>query len=161
MRKILAIIFAILVALVALPVSVQANILNPHTKLASGSLQMTVYRSPLCSCCGGWIDYLKQQGFQINDIKTEEIEAIKQKYQVPDSLTSCHTALIDGYVIEGHVPADDIKRVLAQKPDVVGLTVPQMPVGTPGMEMGGRKDPFSVLAFKKNGEVQVFKHYPN
>lgn len=161
MKKITAIIFAILIALIALPTSVQASGFNSKTQLDSSSLQMTVYRSPYCSCCEGWIDHLKQQGFQINDIKTEEIEAIKQKYHVPDSLASCHTGLINGYVMEGHVPGDDIQRFLKQKLNVVGLTVPQMPVGTPGMEMGGKKDPFSVLAFNKKGEVEVFKHYPN
>ena len=159
MRKLIAIIFAIFMGLIALPTPVQASLFNSETKRASSSMQMTVYRSPLCSCCSGWIDHLKQQGFQINDIKTEEIEAIKQKYHVPESLASCHTGLINGYVMEGHVPGDDIKNFLKQKPNVVGLTVPQMPVGTPGMEMGNRKDPFAVLAFKKNGEVQVFKNY--
>lgn len=161
MGKLMALILAIFMVLVGLPASVHANPLTPQTPLNADSLQMTVYRSPYCGCCEGWIDHLKQQGFQINDIKTEEIEAIKQKYHVPDSLTSCHTGLINGYVIEGHVPGDDIQRFLKEKPNTIGLTVPQMPVGTPGMEMGNKKDPFSVLAFNKKGEVEVFKHYPN
>jgi hypothetical protein len=123
------------------------------------NLHATVYRSPECTCCGGWIDHLKGNGFKIKDFRTPDIEAVKQKYNVPDNLTSCHTAIIDGYVIEGHVPAQDIKRLLQEKANVLGLSVPQMPVGTPGMEMGNQKDPFSVLAFDNNSRVAVFNQY--
>ncbi|MBD2773866.1 DUF411 domain-containing protein [Iningainema tapete] len=118
----------------------------------------TVYRSPECSCCGGWIKHLKAQGFQVRDFPTSDIEVVKQKYNVPDNLTSCHTAVVNGYVIEGHVPADDIKRLLQDSPNVAGLSVPQMPVGTPGMEMGNRKDPFTVFSFKRGG-LAVFNEY--
>jgi hypothetical protein len=120
----------------------------------------TVYRSPDCSCCHKWIDHLQSQGFQIEDVPTNDIEAIKQKYNVPDNLASCHTAIINEYVVEGHVPAQDIKRLLEEQPKVIGLTVPQMPVGTPGMEIGNQKDPFSVLAFDHKGAVEVFNQYP-
>lgn len=119
----------------------------------------TVYRSPECTCCGGWINHLKTQGFKIKDFRTPDIEAVKQKYNVPDNLTSCHTAIVNGYVIEGHVPAQDIKRLLQEKPNVIGLSVPQMPMGTPGMEMGNKKDPFSVLAFDNRSRVSVFNKY--
>jgi hypothetical protein len=118
-----------------------------------------VYRSPECTCCGGWIDHLKTHGFKIKDFRTPDIEAVKQKYNVPDNLTSCHTAIVNGYVIEGHVPAQDIKRLLQEKPNVLGLSVPQMPVGTPGMEMGNQKDPFSVFAFDNRSRVAVFNEY--
>jgi hypothetical protein len=120
-----------------------------------------VYRSPDCSCCGGWITHLKAYGFKLKDFTTTDIEAVKQKYNVPDELASCHTAIIAGYIIEGHVPASDIKRLLTEQPDVVGLSVPQMPVGTPGMELGNHKDPFSVLSFSRNGKVAVFSDYPS
>ncbi|QLE58540.1 DUF411 domain-containing protein [Nostoc sp. TCL26-01] len=119
----------------------------------------TVYRSPDCSCCGGWIDHLKSQGFTVKDIPTTNIEAIKHKFNVPDNLTSCHTAIVDGYVIEGHVPAQDIKRLLQEKPQVAGLSVPQMPLGTPGMEIGDKKDPFSVLFFDQDHKVGVFSNW--
>lgn len=119
----------------------------------------TVYRSPDCSCCGGWTNHLKAQGFQIKDFPTPEIEAIKQKYNVPDNLASCHTAIIDGYIIEGHVPVQDIKRLLQEKPNLLGLSVPQMPVGTPGMEIGNQKDPFTVFSFDSNSKVAVFNEY--
>ncbi len=121
----------------------------------------TVYRSPDCSCCGGWIDHLKAQGFEIKDFPTPDIEIVKQKYSVPDNLTSCHTAIVNGYVIEGHVPADDIKRLLQEKPNWLGLSVPQMPVGTPGMEIGNRKDPYTVFSFDQLGRVATFNEYPS
>jgi|GEM_PF-372836 len=124
-------------------------------------IHATVYRSPDCSCCGGWIDHLKVQGFEIQDFPTSEIEVVKQKYKVPDDLTSCHTAIVNGYVIEGHVPADDIKRLLQEKPNIAGLSVPNMPVGTPGMEIGNQKDPFAVFSFDHKGSVAVFNEYPS
>ncbi|MBE9562154.1 MAG: DUF411 domain-containing protein [Proteobacteria bacterium] len=123
--------------------------------------EITVYRSPNCGCCSGWIKHLQEQQFSVIDIKTDDISKLKQKYGITAKLASCHTAIIGGYVIEGHVPAADIKRLLSEKPDIVGLAVPEMPVGTPGMEMGTRKDSFSVLTFDKNGKTTVFKHYDN
>ncbi len=125
----------------------------------SGILEMTVYRSSSCGCCGVWIEHVKKHGFKVKDIKTESIEAVKQQYNLPLDLVSCHTAIIDGYVIEGHVPADDIKRFLEQKPELAGLAVPGMPLGTPGMEAGDLKQPFQVLAFNDKGEVEVFQEY--
>jgi len=126
----------------------------------SGKTEMTVYRSPNCGCCGVWVDHAKKHGFKIEDIKTEEMEAIKQQHNIPAELASCHTTVIDGYVMEGHIPADDIKRFLAEKPDdLIGLAVPGMPIGTPGMEARDIKQPFQVLAFNDKGEVEVFKEY--
>ena len=126
----------------------------------SGITDMTVYRSPSCGCCGVWIEHAQKHGFKIEDIKTNEMEAIKQKHNVPAELASCHTTIIDGYVMEGHIPADDIKRFLAEKPnDKIGLTVPGMPIGTPGMEAKDIKQPFQVLAFDEKGEVEVFQEY--
>lgn len=126
----------------------------------SGTTDMTVYRSPSCGCCGVWVDHAKKHGFKIEDIKTEEMEALKQKHNVPAELASCHTTIIDGYVMEGHIPADDIKRFLAEKPDdLIGLAVPGMPIGTPGMEARDIKQPFQVLAFNDKGKVEVFKEY--
>lgn len=145
--------------MVTAAVSVNTKIISTTRNIQTAP-NATVYRSPDCSCCHKWIDYLKSQDFQIKDIPTNDIEAIKQKYNVPDNLASCHTAIINGYVVEGHVPAQDIKRLLEEQPKVIGLTVPQMPVGTPGMEMGNQKDPFSVLSFDHQGAVKVFNQYP-
>ena len=126
----------------------------------SGITEMTVYRSPSCGCCGVWVDHAEKHGFKIKDIKTEEMETIKQQHNVPVELASCHTTIIDGYVMEGHIPADDIKRFLAKKPNnLVGLAVPGMPIGTPGMEARDIKQPFQVLAFNEQGKVEVFKEY--
>ena len=125
----------------------------------SGTKEITVYRSPNCGCCGVWVEHAQKHGFKVKDIKTEEMEALKQKHNVPPQLASCHTTIVDGYVMEGHIPADDIKRFLQEKPKLAGLTVPGMPLGTPGMEAGERKQPFQVLAFNNQGEVKVFKEY--
>ena len=127
---------------------------------ASVPLEITVYRDPFCSCCEGWIDYLTNQGFQPTSVKTSTIETLKQQYGVPNDLVSCHTAVINGYVVEGHVPADDIKRLLAEQPnDVAGISVPGMPIGTPGMESGDVREPFTVFSFDKQGNTEVFKKY--
>ena len=151
--------------------SAVANETDPQTTLVSvwdketepnysGTTEMTVYRSPSCGCCGVWVKHARKHGFKIEDIKTEEMEALKQKHNIPTELASCHTTIIDGYVMEGHIPADDIKRFLAEKPDnLVGLAVPGMPIGTPGMEARDIKQPFEVLAFNDKGEVEVFKEY--
>ncbi|MBV6626490.1 MAG: DUF411 domain-containing protein [Rivularia sp. (in: Bacteria)] len=122
--------------------------------------EVTVFRSPECGCCEDWIKHMQKHGFAIkDDIKTEEMPAIKQEYKVPQQLESCHTAIIDGYVIEGHVPADDIKNFIAQSPKQTGLSVPGMPSGTPGMEMGNQKQPFAVVSFDQDSKIEIFKEY--
>lgn len=158
--------FAIRLAVTVVLTIVILGILGIYAPISSAiqdkqtAFSTTVYRSPDCSCCGGWIDHLKANGFEIKDYPTLDIEAIKHMYSVPDNLTSCHTAVVNGYIIEGHVPARDIKHLLQEKPNVSGLSVPQMPVGTPGMEMGNKKDPFSVFSFNKQGKIIVFNNYP-
>jgi hypothetical protein len=122
-------------------------------------VEMTVYRSPTCSCCGKWLEHMKQDGFVVKDIQTEDMDGIKRQHGVPDNLKSCHTALVGGYVVEGHVPAGDIRALLEKKPAVAGISVPGMPAGTPGMEMGGRKDPYAVVQFDKTGQSTVFHDY--
>jgi len=121
--------------------------------------KITVYRSPTCSCCGLWLEHLTKNGFEVNDIKTTDMQTVKQKYGVNGELASCHTAVVEGYVVEGHVPAADIRKLLQEKPSVIGISVPKMPHGTPGMEMSGRKEPFSVVSFDKDGESQSFTDY--
>ena len=123
------------------------------------SSNITVYRSPSCSCCGKWIAHLKQNNFVIKEIMSEDLNAIKKQHGVSDDMASCHTALVDGYVVEGHVPADDIKTMLKTKPAIVGIAVPQMPSGTPGMEMGDKKDAYNVVIFDKKNNYQVFKSH--
>jgi len=118
-----------------------------------------VYRSPTCQCCHKWINHLEENKFNVIDMLTSNMSEVKDAVKLPKPMTSCHTAIIDGYIIEGHVPANDIRRLLADKPDIAGLSVPQMPVGTPGMEMGERKDNFIVFQFKKDGKYSVFNQY--
>jgi hypothetical protein len=124
-------------------------------------MDVTVYRDPNCGCCSAWIDHLEKHKFNVTDIKTRNMMPIKRKLKVPGKLASCHTATINGYVIEGHVPADDIKRLLKQKPEIIGLSVPQMPVGTPGMEQGQRKPPFAVVKIDDKEQVESFREYRN
>jgi len=118
---------------------------------------VTVYKSPTCGCCGAWIEHLEEDGFVVEANDTVDLATVKAENQVPPQLQSCHTALIGGYVIEGHVPAEDINRLLAERPDVVGLAVPGMPAGSPGMEIDGHPgQPFDVIAFDQSGNVEVF-----
>lgn len=124
-------------------------------------MDITVYRDASCGCCSRWIAHLKQHVFNVTDHVVHDMAAVKSRYQVPAHMSSCHTAVIDGYVIEGHVPAADIKRLLRDKPYVAGLSVPGMPVGSPGMEMAGRRDPFAVYGFTRSGDYGVYRAYPN
>tara|TARA_R110002050_G_scaffold9504_2_gene33462 strand:- start:36215 stop:36730 length:516 start_codon:yes stop_codon:yes gene_type:complete len=121
--------------------------------------EIKVYRDPNCQCCHKWINHLEENKFNVLDILTTDMTSIKESVQLPKKMASCHTAIIEGYVIEGHVPAADIRRLLAEKPDIAGLSVPQMPVGTPGMEMGERKDNFIVFQFNKEGKYSTFNSY--
>jgi hypothetical protein len=119
---------------------------------------ITVYKSPTCGCCAKWVDHLQANGFEVETIDLQDMSAVKAEAGISRQLASCHTAKAGGYVIEGHVPADDIKRLLKEKPDVVGLTVPGMPMGSPGME-GHRKDNYDVLTFTRTGETSVFSRH--
>ncbi|WP_416666992.1 DUF411 domain-containing protein [Egbenema bharatensis] len=131
-------------------------VVSPSVAEASN---MTVYRDPSCNCCGGWIDHLVEEGFQPTEISTADVETVKQQHHVPENFTSCHTAIVQGYVIEGHVPAADIKRLLAERPEVAGIAVPGMPVGTPGMEDGDRRDSFTVFSFDQAGNTAMVNQY--
>ena len=122
-------------------------------------VDIVVYRSPTCNCCGKWLEHLKKNNFNVKDIVTNDVQAIKKKYGVSEEMASCHTAIADGYVIEGHVPASDIMKLLKTKPKIVGISVPGMPSGTPGMEMGDRKDAYNVMSFDKENHYEIFNSY--
>lgn len=123
--------------------------------------EVTVFRSPSCSCCESWIDHLETTGFQVKDTMTEDLAAIKQQQGIPDELAACHTAIIGDYVIEGHVPATDIQRLLANQPEAVaGLALPGMPIGSPGMESGDYVESYTVFTFAKDGSSTAFAQYP-
>lgn len=119
---------------------------------------LTVYKSPTCGCCEDWVNHMQDSGFEMKVIDLDNMRPIKQRAGVKPELASCHTALIDGYVIEGHVPAADVRRLLEQKPAVRGLTIPGMPQSAPGMDIPGT--PYEVLSFDYAGNTQVFSRYP-
>ena len=120
-----------------------------------------VYKSPTCTCCSKWVEHLRERGFTVRTTDTQDVASIKASHRVPPELQSCHTALVDDYVIEGHVPAADVQRLLAERPGITGLAVGGMPIGSPGMEMPGRQtQPYNVVAFDKSGETRVFATHP-
>ena len=119
---------------------------------------ITVYKSPTCGCCTKWVSHLQANGFEVETIDLQDMNPVKAEVGISRQLSSCHTAKTGGYVIEGHVSADDIKRLLKERPDVTGLTVPGMPMGSPGME-GHRKDNYDVLTFTRTGETAVFSRH--
>lgn len=121
---------------------------------------MTVYKSPTCGCCTLWVQHLEKAGFKVTAINTPQMNPIKQKFGVPAALGSCHTAEVGGYFVEGHVPAADVKRLLKEKPDVYGIAVPGMPMGSPGMEVpSGETQPYSVTQVNKDGSFSIFSSH--
>lgn len=124
----------------------------------ANAVAITIYKSPSCNCCNKWVDHLHDAGFSVTTKNTSDMDYIKLISGVKPVLQSCHTALVGGYVVEGHVPAADIKRLLQERPPVSGLTVPGMPLGSPGME-GPYKDSYDVLTFDQNGRTQVYASY--
>ncbi len=120
---------------------------------------IVVYKSPHCGCCTKWVSYLEGKGYQVEAINTADVYAWKKKYAVPEKIAACHTAVIDGYVVEGHVTDRDIKRLLLTRPNIRGIAVPGMPVGTPGMENGNAREAYDVISFDEEGRTEVFvKH---
>ena len=118
--------------------------------------EVLVYKTPTCGCCSKWVAHLRAAGFTVRTIDLEDLGAIRRDWKVPSKLASCHTAKVGRYVIEGHVPAADIRRLLETQPRVDGLSVPGMPVGSPGMEQGSVVEPYDVLSFNAAGETHVF-----
>ncbi len=118
---------------------------------------VTVYKSPTCGCCSEWVEHMEEAGFVVEAHDVNDLATVKKENHVPGGLQSCHTAIVDGYVIEGHVPAEDISQLLAERPNVAGLAVPGMPVGSPGMEIDGNPgQPFDVISFDVDGNMDVF-----
>ena len=121
--------------------------------------EVVVYKSPTCGCCNKWVDHLRENGFSVKTQDVADTGPYKVRAGITPALASCHTAFVDGYAIEGHVPADDIKRLLKERPKVQGLTVPGMPIGSPGMEQGSHKDKYEVLIFDKSGKTGVYSRH--
>ena len=127
--------------------------LGPH---ASSPVAMTVYKSPTCGCCKDWVAHVSKNGFAPKVIDMDDLTKVKKDAGVPDALQSCHTALVGSYVVEGHVPAELVQKMLAEKPKIVGLAVAGMVVGSPGMEQGNRKIPYEITAWTKDGKTSVY-----
>ena len=125
---------------------------------AAGRLpEVTVYKSATCGCCTEWVAHLRRHGFPVKTEDVAELQPVKARHGVPADLQSCHTALAGGYVVEGHVPADLVERLLRERPKIAGLAVPGMPAGSPGMEVpGARAERYQVLAFDRSGKTRVF-----
>ena len=119
--------------------------------------EATVYKSPTCGCCKKWVEHMEKSGYKVTAHDVPDVAVYKKRYGVPDALGSCHTAIVtSGYIVEGHVPADVIDKLVAQAPkDIIGLAVPGMPQGSPGME-GATKDKYDIVAFDKSGKTKVF-----
>lgn len=126
--------------------------------LAAAENSIEVWKSATCKCCINWVKHLEANGFavKVNAADQSTLDRIKRQAGIGEKLASCHTAKIGPYVIEGHVPAPDIKRLVAEEPDALGLTVPGMPIGSPGMEQGAETEPYDVLLMKKDGSAEVF-----
>jgi hypothetical protein len=126
---------------------------------AQAETKMIVYKTTTCGCCGNWVEHLKANGFDVDVREVNDIVTEGRRLGVPDNMRSCHTGSIGGYAIEGHVPAADIKRLLAEQPQAKGLAVPGMPVGSPGMENGSYVEGYSVLLFSADGTSKVYSTY--
>ena len=121
--------------------------------------QLAIYKSPYCGCCGAWVDHVKASGIVTTVKEMEDVTPIAKRLGVPDTMRSCHTAVIDGYFVEGHVPAADIRKLLRERPKARGITVPGMPIGSPGMEQGDRRDAHETLLVLADGSSRIFaKH---
>ena len=140
----------------AISVALCLSAIISGSALAAG--KVTVYKSPTCGCCGKWVEHMQANGFEVESRNMHDLRMIKSMNGIAPSQQSCHTAIVDGYVVEGHVPATDVKRLLAQRPDIRGLAVPGMPMGSPGME-GPRKDAYQVITLPRQGASEVFAQY--
>lgn len=174
LRRVVPHCFALLVASAALTACAQ----QPSTQAASTSQASTtqsaqatdptvsdlplvvVHMSPTCGCCGLWVEHMREAGFTVEVRDTDNLNPVKQRLGVPYGKGSCHTAEVGGYVVEGHVPAEDIKRLLAQQPDARGLVLPGMPLGSPGMEVsGGQTEPYTVELVTSGGTTEAFAQH--
>src|SRR5687768_17004455 len=153
-----------LLAIVVLAAGLWSTAAAQRTQKPAGDQKpaVEVFKSPTCGCCSLWVEHLEASGFTVKTVSVDDIYEVKVKHGVPGAVESCHTGLVGGYVIEGHVPAGDVQRLLKERPaGVVGIGVRGMPIGSPGMEVKGVKpQPFNVLAFDKQGKTRIFAAHP-
>jgi len=125
----------------------------------AGRPEVTMYKSPTCACCGKWAEHMREAGFSVKELHSEQMDRVKAQLGVPEALGSCHTARVGDYLVEGHVPAQDVKRMLEEKPAVAGLSAPGMPLGSPGMEGPYPAERYEVIAFDREGKASVFAQH--
>ena len=123
--------------------------------------EVTVHKSPTCGCCTDWVEHLREAGFAVEVRETSNLAPVQERVGLPYGLGSCHTAEVEGYFVEGHVPAEDVARLLSERPEAKGLTVPGMPLGSPGMEVpSGEVEAYDVLLVRSDGSTEIFASYP-
>ena len=132
---------------------------QPAAQGQAAATRVVVYKSPTCGCCVKWVDYMRAAGFQVVVRDTADMTPIKRASGVPASAESCHTAQVGGYVVEGHVPVEDIRKMLRERPAIAGIAAPGMPVGSPGMEVGDRRDRYDVVSFTRDGRTAVYARH--
>lgn len=150
----------------ATPAAVQSDAVTATASAAASAsasivpagTTITVYKSPTCGCCGKWEDHMRGAGFTVKSVPTNDLDAVKRTHAIPMNMQSCHTGLVNGYVVEGHVPAVDVARMLSEKPDIRGIAVPGMPAGSPGME-GAWRDAYDVVTLPKTGQSKVWSRH--
>jgi hypothetical protein len=127
------------------------------SKPAAAGPVITMYKTPTCGCCGAWADHMRENGFTVQEVIRADLNPIRKEMGVPGNMLSCHTAVIDGYAVEGHVPADVVARLLRERPAVAGIAVPGMPIGSPGMEQLGRWEPYEVYTFSNGAPKAIYE----
>lgn len=139
--------------------SIGASLVAPAA--FASSTKMTVYKDPDCGCCQSWIDIIRADGFDATgkNVTRQSLMRFKQASGLPEEMTSCHTGVVEGYIVEGHVPPSDIRRLLAERPDAIGLSVPGMPYGSPGMGPESEREAYDVFLIRSGGKVEVFSSY--
>lgn len=131
-----------------------------HTPAAAALPPVVVHKSPSCGCCGEWVEHMRRAGFTVEVRDVDNLDPVKTRVGIPVGMGSCHTAEVDGYFIEGHVPAGDVKRLLTERPAAKGLVLPGMPIGSPGMEHpSGRSEPYTVMLVTADGEAREFARH--
>jgi hypothetical protein len=126
---------------------------------AAFATNLTIYKSPYCGCCTAWAEQVEEAGFNVTVVEQANNNQLHKEHGISPELRSCHTAFVEGYAIEGHVPVKDIKRLLREKPAIAGIAVPGMPASSPGMDVPGNSDPYQVIAFDKEGKKRVYNEY--
>jgi len=139
---------------IALTLLLLGTVLGAAPAAAQGPRQATLYKNPQCGCCGGYADYLREHGFEVTETPTHDLPLLHRQHGVPEPLVGCHTTLVDGYVIEGHVPIDAVIRLLTERPPIKGISLPGMPAGSPGM-FGEKTEPFTIYEIG-GGEPEVY-----